>query len=57
MSGFWIGYIFLKAVDRESSGQWRGPMAIQLIPGVALNVCMFFLSRSSKSQTIRSDPC
>ncbi|KAM0793008.1 hypothetical protein ACM66B_000501 [Microbotryomycetes sp. NB124-2] len=47
-SGFWIGYIFLKAVHETSSAQWRGPMGIQLIPGVALNVAMFFLTETPR---------
>ncbi|KAK4054713.1 hypothetical protein OIV83_000637 [Microbotryomycetes sp. JL201] len=47
-AGFWIGYIFLKAVHEESSAQWRGPMGIQLVPGVALNVAMLFLTETPR---------
>ncbi|KAK4058203.1 hypothetical protein OIO90_000942 [Microbotryomycetes sp. JL221] len=48
MCGFWIGYIFLQAVSEDSAAQWRGPMGIQLVPGVALNVCMFFLTETPR---------
>ncbi|POY72650.1 hypothetical protein BMF94_4478 [Rhodotorula taiwanensis] len=54
-AGFWIGYIFLKAVDNENSGQWRGPMGIQLVPGVALNISMLLLTETPRFMAKKHD--